>query len=219
MPVAAGIIGHADRPAGAAAIDMAAEFGGPAQFDGAHHAALDASEMTVMNLPIRLAMAAEDIRHLQSRRHGRNRSTGRHHLDVQPVERACRAPDQTVRDFGVARRRGKIVVAKQHLDDADIGAVLQQMGGEAVSERVDRPRLSMPAAARAERQAEYKTCTSMGRSRRGRETARPAASPDANRPAGSAEAAPTASPCGLCRLSLPFTGSKVPLERACKMTS
>ena len=49
---------------------MAAEFGGPAQLDRAHHAALDASEMAVMGLPIRLAMAAEDIRHLQSRRHG-----------------------------------------------------------------------------------------------------------------------------------------------------
>ena len=72
MPVAAGIIGHTDRPAGPAALDMAAEFGGPAQLDGAHHATLDASEMAVMNLPIRLAVAAEDIRHLQSRRHGRD---------------------------------------------------------------------------------------------------------------------------------------------------
>jgi hypothetical protein len=30
MPVAAGIVGHADRPAGAAALDMTAQFGGPA---------------------------------------------------------------------------------------------------------------------------------------------------------------------------------------------
>ena len=49
---------------------MAAQFGSPAQLDGAHHAALDAPEMAVMGLPIRLAMAAEDVRHLQSRRHG-----------------------------------------------------------------------------------------------------------------------------------------------------
>lgn len=39
MPVAAGIVGHADRPAGQAALDMAAQFGGPAQLDGAHRSA------------------------------------------------------------------------------------------------------------------------------------------------------------------------------------
>ena len=48
MPVAAGIVGHADRPAGSAALDMAAEFGGPAQLDRAHRAPLDASEMAVI---------------------------------------------------------------------------------------------------------------------------------------------------------------------------
>ena len=49
---------------------MAAQFGGPAQFDGAHRTALDTSEMADIDLSIRLAVAAEDIRHLQSRRHG-----------------------------------------------------------------------------------------------------------------------------------------------------
>ncbi len=71
MPVAAGIVGHADRPAGRTTFDMAAQFGGPAQSDRAHRATLDAPEMAVMDPPIHLAMAAEDIRHLQSRRHGR----------------------------------------------------------------------------------------------------------------------------------------------------
>lgn len=135
MPVPTGIVGHADRPAGPAALDMAAQFGGPAQLDGAHRTALDASEMTVMSLPIRLAMAAEDIRHLQSRRHGRNRSARRYYLDVQPVEQARCAPDEAVRDLGIAPRRGQIVVAEQHLDNANVGAVLQQMRGEAVPER------------------------------------------------------------------------------------
>jgi len=71
VPVAAGIVGHADRPAGAAALDMAAELGGPAQLDRAHGATFDASETAVMSVPIRIAMAAEDVRHLQLRRHGR----------------------------------------------------------------------------------------------------------------------------------------------------
>ena len=76
MPVAAGIVGDADRPAGPAALDMAAEFGGPAELDRAHHAPLDAPEMAVMGLPIRLAVVAEDVRHLQSRRHGRTGQPG-----------------------------------------------------------------------------------------------------------------------------------------------
>ncbi|MER9625520.1 hypothetical protein NKI98_29520 [Mesorhizobium sp. M0222] len=55
---------------------MAAEFGRPAELDRAHHTPLDTSEMAVMNLPIRLAMPAQDIRRLQSRRHRRDRSAG-----------------------------------------------------------------------------------------------------------------------------------------------
>ena len=55
---------------------MVAQFGGPAQFDYGHRAALDTSEMAVMSLSIRLAMAAEDIGHLQSRRHERNDQPG-----------------------------------------------------------------------------------------------------------------------------------------------
>jgi len=106
MPVATGVVGYADRPAGPAALDMAAEFGGPAQLDRAHRAALDTSEMTDIDLSIRLTMAAEDIRHLQSRRHGLNRSARRNDLDAQQVERALRAADEPVRDPGVARRRG-----------------------------------------------------------------------------------------------------------------
>lgn len=116
---------------------MAAELGRPAELDRAHHTPLDTPEMAVMNLPIRLAVAAEDIRHLQSRRHGRNRSARRHHFNVQPLERARRAPDEAVRDLGVACRRGKIGVTEQHLDDADVGAVLQKMGGKGVPEHVD----------------------------------------------------------------------------------
>ena len=70
MPVATGIVGDADRAAGPASLDMATKLSGAAQFDCAHRAALDASEMADVGLPIGLAMAAEDIRHLQSRRHG-----------------------------------------------------------------------------------------------------------------------------------------------------
>ena len=49
---------------------MAAQRRRPAQLDRAHHPALDAAEVTVMRLAIGVAVAAEDIRHLQSGRHG-----------------------------------------------------------------------------------------------------------------------------------------------------
>lgn len=95
---------------------MAAQFGGPTQFDRAHRAALDTSEMAVMDLSIRLAMAAEDILHLQSRRHGRNRSARRHHLDFQPVKRASRAPDKAVQAKAccVGRRQGGACLQARH---------------------------------------------------------------------------------------------------------
>jgi hypothetical protein len=67
MPIAARIVGIADDPAGGADLGMATEVCRPAQFDRAHHAALDAPEMTVMGMAIGITMAAENIRHFQSR--------------------------------------------------------------------------------------------------------------------------------------------------------
>ena len=67
-----------------------------------------------------------------------------------PLSRAARPPDGAgqgtwrVADGlggdlgGVARRAGQAGVAEQHLDDAHVGPVLQQMRREAVSQRVDR---------------------------------------------------------------------------------
>jgi hypothetical protein len=49
---------------------MAPEHRCPARRNGTHDASLDAPDMTGMRLSKRLAMAAEDIRHLQSRSHG-----------------------------------------------------------------------------------------------------------------------------------------------------
>jgi hypothetical protein len=70
MAVAAGIVGDTCRAAIIALLDMPAECCRPARRDGAHYAPLDAAEMPGTCLPKRLAVAAEDIRHLQSRSHG-----------------------------------------------------------------------------------------------------------------------------------------------------
>jgi len=76
MAVATGVVGDAGRTTIIALLDMAPEYRCPARRDGAHDAALDAPKMTGMRLSKRFAMAVEDIRHLQSRRHGTAQSGG-----------------------------------------------------------------------------------------------------------------------------------------------
>src|SRR3546814_6409144 len=90
-----------------------------------------------MRAAISVTGPAEDLRQLQSGEHG-PRSGGRYHLQAQPVEWALGPSDQPVRDLGVARRGRQVGVTEQDLDDPDVGAVLQQVRGEAVPERVHR---------------------------------------------------------------------------------
>src|SRR5439155_27223983 len=54
----------------------------------------------------------------------------------QKVERARHLAERADGDAGVERRRIELLVS-QHLDDADIGLLLQEMGGKAVSQRVN----------------------------------------------------------------------------------
>ena len=117
---------------------MAAQRRGPTQLDGAHHPPLDTPEMALMRVPVGVAVAAEDVRHLQAGRQESRRSGGRHPLQRQPVERALGSPDQPARDLRVARRRRQVGMSEQDLDDADVGTALQKMRGEAVAQRVHR---------------------------------------------------------------------------------
>ncbi len=105
-------------------LDMTTERSSSTQFDGRHDAAFHAADMTVMSLAISVAMAAENIRHLQIGTH-RCRSGRWHHLKGQTIERALRAGDRACRHMGVARRRRQVAVSQQNLDDPDIRTVLQ----------------------------------------------------------------------------------------------
>jgi hypothetical protein len=67
MPVAAGVVGNADDTAILALFGMPAERRGPAELDCAHHPTLDPAEVPSVSQAIGLAVAAEDIRHLQPR--------------------------------------------------------------------------------------------------------------------------------------------------------
>ena len=67
VTVAARVVSDARCATIIALLDMALEHRRPARRDGAHDASLDAPETTGARLSKRFAMAAEDIRHLQSR--------------------------------------------------------------------------------------------------------------------------------------------------------
>ena len=131
VTVAAGVVSDARCATIIALFDMAAERGRSAGRDGAHDATFDAPEMTSMRLSKRVAMAAEDIRHLQSRNHG-TRSAGWHDFQAEPIERARRVADRFGGDSGVACRAREAGMAKQDLDDAHIRSALQKMGRECV---------------------------------------------------------------------------------------
>src|SRR5262245_17196050 len=116
---------------------MAADYRRPARRDGAHDAALDVPEMTDILLAKCFAVAAEDIRHLQSRSHG-TRSGGWHDVQAESIERARRVADRFCGDQGVARRACDAGMAEQDLDDAHVRAALQEMGRECVAQGVHR---------------------------------------------------------------------------------
>ena len=95
-----------------------------------------------MSLAISLTVAAEDIRHLQHG-HGRRGSNRRRSLhQPQPVEWTDDVADRGSGDVGIAGRGRQIAMAEQHLDRADIGARLEQMGGEAMAQGMDGDRLA-----------------------------------------------------------------------------
>ena len=137
VTVAAGVVSDACCATIIALFDMAAERGRSAGRDGAHDAPLDAPQMTGVHLSERCAVAAEDIRHLQSRSHDA-RSAGRYDLQAEPIKWTRRVADRFRGDPGVARRACEAGVAEQDLDDAHVRPALQEMGRECVPQRVNR---------------------------------------------------------------------------------
>ena len=59
-------------------------------------------------------------------------------VDAQPLQRALDVADRVDGDAGVERRRLQLGVSEQHLDHANIDALLEQMGGEAVPQGMRR---------------------------------------------------------------------------------
>src|ERR1700675_1444049 len=61
---------------------------------------------------------------------------GRLHRRGEMLERAGDLAECLEGDTGVERRRIELLVPEQHLDDADVGLVLEQMRGKAMPQRV-----------------------------------------------------------------------------------
>src|SRR4051794_18303101 len=113
MSIAARIIGDTNETALGAALDMAAERRGATRLDRAHDAPFGAAEVAGMRLAVRLAVAAEDIRHLE-RGHDWPVLVWRRFRQLQPVERADGVADRGSCDLGVTRRGRQMLMAEQH---------------------------------------------------------------------------------------------------------
>ena len=99
VPVATAVVGNADH----ATVIMhcstwPAERCGAACLDGGHDAALVGQEPTALGGTERIAVAAEDVRHLHRGTHVP--LLGRNYLERELIERARRPGDQSGRDSG-----------------------------------------------------------------------------------------------------------------------
>jgi hypothetical protein len=142
MAVAARVVGNPAVAALFAALDMTAEDGRAAVLDGRHHLELAKAEMPGIGSPPGGAVAMEDVRDLQPvAAHGRRLHSGPRPPFGrlrEPIERAGHGADRGVGDTGVPRRGVELGVAEQYLDDADVGILFEQMGGEAVPQGMRR---------------------------------------------------------------------------------
>jgi hypothetical protein len=132
----AGVVRDARQPAIVAALDMTAERRCPASGDSRQHAPFAAPEMESVLSDVSLAVSADDVGEFERRRWPHRLL--RRRLQRKPIQGARRSGDEARRDAGVARRRRKLFVSQQNLDDADIGPAFQKMRGEAVTQGVHR---------------------------------------------------------------------------------
>ena len=70
--------------------------------------------------------------------HDHGTFTGKKNPGLQPIQRAGQGLNRFGGDLGLNCRRFQLGVPEQHLNDADIGATLQQMCGKAVPQSMGR---------------------------------------------------------------------------------
>ncbi len=153
MPVAAAVVGNDSIGAVLAARDVTAERHRAAALDGRHYLQLVEADVPGIGSAPRRPVIAEDIRNLQRwtghRRWLRRRRVSAALLGLlarlrQQVERALDAGDHAGGDTRITRRRLQFVMTQQRLDNSNTGAALEQVGGEAVAQCVQRHGLFDP---------------------------------------------------------------------------
>jgi len=127
---------------------MTTEDGRAAVLDGRHHLELAKADMPGIGFAPGGAMAVEDVCDLQPlAAHGRRLNSGSRSPFGRRASRSSglvTVRDRGVGDTGVTGGGVEFGVAEQHLDDADVGILFQEMGGEAVPQGMRRHPLLDP---------------------------------------------------------------------------
>lgn len=132
VPVPAGIVGNAPLSAILAGLDMAAQCSGAAVLNRRHHLKLGQAEMSFVGYPVSWPGGTEDIGDLGRGAHGSAVGRFAFHQRHKPVEGPGNCVNGPGGDLRIERGRLQLAMSEQNLDDADIGAILQKMGGKAV---------------------------------------------------------------------------------------
>ena len=136
-----------------ALLDMAAERGGPAEFDRGHDAPLRRAKRRAMLRTIGVAVAAEHVRHFQPRPGHRRRGSeglgrgGRRRHGRRPrqqIQGARRGADLAGGDPQIPGCGRQAAVTKQQLNGADVGAGFQQMNREGMPQAMRRHGFGQP---------------------------------------------------------------------------
>jgi len=119
-----------------------------ARLDRRHHAALGSAEMVRVGVPIRRAVAAENIRHLQLGTHrggsGRRRDDDGERGRLQELQRAGGGAHFAGGKAQVAGGGAQAAMPEQQLDGAQVSAGFEQMDGKGMAQGVRRDRLADP---------------------------------------------------------------------------
>ena len=146
VPVAATVVGDPQMPAVLAGIDVAAECRGAAVLDRRHDLELGKAQVTGLSGAIAGPFSSEDIGDLErGAQAGSVAGLLALHQRRQMLERTGHRADRLGRDARVERGRIELAVPQQDLDHADIDILFQQMGGEAVAQRMGRHPLPDPS--------------------------------------------------------------------------
>lgn len=134
VPIAAGVVGDLPPAAVLAGLDVTAEGRSAAVLDRRHHLQLRQAQMPCMRAPVRRPGSTEDVGDLDRGTQGSTVGEGFFRLEqAELVERTRNRADRLGRHLGVEGGVVEFCVPEQDLDDPNVRAVLQQVGGEAVA--------------------------------------------------------------------------------------